>query len=290
MGSRRQLPVDGAFVNNDHCLERIESRQNAVVKRFRALAREAPESSGDVLLDGEHLLQEALAARVPVDVAAFSQRRLDGPPHALADLADKARRSGARVLSAPDDVFAALSPVRQPSGVAAIARVRPADLTTLFRADAEPPLVIVIAGVQDPGNVGAIIRSAAAFGATGIVATDGAANPFGWKALRGGMGGTFRVPVASGVTIAQVLEAAGAAGVTVAAAVPHGGTPLPDARLDGACAIVVGAEGAGVPDAVLGAARVRLTIPMRAPMESLNVATAAALILYEASRQRAERR
>lgn len=278
------------FVNNGNDLERIESRQNAVVKRFRALAREAAGSGGNVLLDGEHLLEEALAAGIPVDVAAFSQRHLDGSPSRLAALAERTRASGARVLSAPDDVFAAVSPVRQPSGVAAIARLASADLASLFTKGVAAPLVLVIAGVQDPGNVGAIVRSAAAFGATGVVSTDGSASPFGWKALRGAMGGTFRVPVASGVSIDSVLAAARAANVGLVAAVPSGGTPLPAARLEGGCAIVVGAEGAGVPDAAIAAASVRLTIPVRARVESLNVATAAALILYEASRQRENRR
>ena len=282
-------PAGGAFVNNDHDLERIESRQHAVVKRFRTLARAAAGSGGDVLLDGEHLLEEALAAGVSVDVAVFSHRNLDGSRSGPA-LAERTRASGARVLSARDDVFAAVSPVRQPSGVAAIARIESADLTSLFGKGGVPPLVLVVAGVQDPGNVGAIIRSAAAFGATGVVSTDGSASPFGWKALRGGMGGTFRVPVASGASIDGVLAEARAANVAVVAAVPAGGTPLPAARLDRGCAIVVGAEGAGVPDAAIAAASVRLTIPVRGPVESLNVATAAALILYEASRQRENRR
>ena len=261
-----------------------------MVKRFRALARDVPGSSGDVLLDGEHLLEEALASGHPIEIAVFSRKRLEGSRTRLAALAERARASGARVAIAADDVFAALSPVRQPSGVAAIARMESADLALVFRGRVERPLVLVIAGVQDPGNVGAIIRSSAAFGATGVVTTTGAASPFGWKALRGAMGGTFRVPVAAGSPIENVVAAAQAAGIAIVAAVPAGGTPLPAARLDGGCAIVVGAEGAGLPDAAIAAATIRLTIPMRAPVDSLNVATAAALILYEASRQREQHR
>jgi TrmH family RNA methyltransferase len=271
-------------------VERIESRQNAVVKRFRALSREGRGADGDVLLDGEHLLEEALASGIPVDVAAFSRSHIAGSDRRFAALADRALASGARVLAASDDVFAALSPVRQPSGVAAIARIQPVELASLFRPGPEPPLVLVIAGVQDPGNVGAIVRSAAAFGASGVVVTDGGASPFGWKALRGAMGGTFRVPVASGVSIENVLGESRGANVDLVAAVPSGGTPLPATRLDAGCAIVLGAEGAGVPDRLIAAAGVHLTIPMRGRVESLNVATAAALILYEASRQRVKRR
>src|SRR4029079_17114261 len=92
--------------------------------------------------------------------------------------------------------MAAMSPVQQPSGVIAIARARPTDVRVVMAAGATLPLVLVLAGLQDPGNVGAIVRTAAAFGASGVVAIEGSANPFGWKALRGAMGGTFRLALA----------------------------------------------------------------------------------------------
>lgn len=266
----------------------IASRQNAVVKRFRAVARAAAADSGEALLDGEHLLVEALGARVPVDIAAFSAGHLNGSAR-LTELAARVTAAGGRVVRVPEDIFAAMSPVRHPSGVVAIARMQAAPLASVFRAGAAPPLALVLAGVQDPGNVGAIIRSAAAFGATAVVATEGCANPYGWKALRGAMGGTFRVPVVPFAAIDDVIAAARTEPVRLVATVPRGGTPLPGAALAGACAIVVGGEGAGLPQAVIAAASERVTIPMRAPVESLNVAIAAALVLYEASRQRAER-
>ncbi len=265
-------------------MERITSRQNPIVKRFRALARTAPTVDGEVLLDGEHLVEEALASQVPLDVAAFSQTHLNGSQQRLAKLARRLTTAGTRIVGVSEEVLAAMSPVREPSGVVAIARIRPATLRSAF--ETARPLLLVLAGVQDPGNVGAIIRAAAAFGATAIVASAGTANPFGWKALRGAMGGTFRLPVVPSAPLDDVIAAGRRAGVPIVATTPRGGTPLPAARLDGGCAIVLGGEGAGIPDAVLAAAAVRLTIPMQAPVESLNVATAAALVLYEAARQR----
>ena len=265
----------------------IASRQNAIVKRFRAAAHASAHASGEALLDGEHLLEEALASRIPVEIAAFCARHLDRSAP-LSELAARVAAAGGRVVRTPHDVFTAMSPVRQPSGVVAIARLRAARLADIFPGTA-PVLALVLAGVQDPGNAGAIVRSAAAFGATAVVATEGSADPFGWKALRGAMGGTFRVPVVPSAAMDDVIAAAREAGVPLVASVPRGGTPLPEASLRGACAIVVGGEGAGLPPSVAAAATERVTIPMRAPVESLNVAIAAALVLYEASRQRAER-
>jgi len=267
-------------------VDAITSRQNAVVKRFRALARTVPIIDGEILLDGEHLVEEALAADVAIDVAAFAQPQLSRSPQ-LRELARRVAAAGSRVAVAPDHVFDAMAPVRQPSGVVAIAR---ANLVTLGAAlQAPKPLVLVVAGVQDPGNVGAIIRSAAAFGATAVVATEGSANPFGWKALRGAMGATFRIPVVAAAALDDVIASAREGKIALVATVPRGGTMLPDARLDDGCAVVVGGEGAGLPDAVIAAARDQITIPTRGRVESLNVAIAAALVLYEASRQRAER-
>jgi TrmH family RNA methyltransferase len=269
-------------------MDRISSRHNAVVKRFRDLARAPRAGAGEaaeVLLDGEHLLQEALASEVPVEIAAFRERELSDGGSAASRIAGDVRRRGGRVLSVADSVLAAMSPVQQPSGVVAIAHARQAAIASVLRGSPQVPIAFALAGVQDPGNVGAVIRSAAAFGAAGVAAVDGTANPFGWKALRGAMGGTFRIPIAASGTTAEVIAAAKAHGMRVAAAVPHGGTPIERAALTEPTVIVLGAEGSGLPTSVLASVQQTLTIPVQA-VESLNVAIAAAIILYEAARQR----
>jgi TrmH family RNA methyltransferase len=134
--------------------------------------------------------------------------------------------------------------------------------------------------------VGAIVRAADAAAATGVIATEGTADPFGWKALRGAMGSTFRVPIAVGHKLTDVLDAARRRGLSIAATVPRGGTPLPRADLRGPIAIILGGEGGGLPREIAESAGERLTIPMRPPVESLNVAVTGALILYAASQQR----
>jgi TrmH family RNA methyltransferase len=194
-----------------------------------------------------------------------------------------------RAILVTDEVLAAISPVQHPSGVVAIGRARATDVGVVFAAcrDNGPhlPLVIVLAGLQDPGNVGAIVRAAAAFGAAGIVAIEGTANPFSWKALRGAMGGTFRLPIAARGTAPDVIASAQQNDVRIVGAMPHGGTPLPRIDFTAPTAVIFGGEGAGVSSAIVAAAQSTVTIPMRAPVESLNVAVAAALILYEAASQ-----
>jgi TrmH family RNA methyltransferase len=267
-------------------MERISSRQNPLVLRVRALARggaRSHEKHDEVVLDGEHLVREALASGVRIEMAAFAEEALAG---ALADVADAVEQAGGRVVAVTPAVLAALSPVRQPSGVVATARLARSDMDAVFNG-APTPLVFVLTDVQDPGNVGAIVRAGEACGVTGIVAAERTADAFGWKALRGAMGSTFRVPVASRVRLEDAAEAARRRGVRLAAAVPRGGEALPGVDLRLPCAILLGGEGNGLPDAIVRAADVRLSIPMRPPVESLNVAVAAALIAYEAARQRA---
>lgn len=265
--------------NSSEPMERIASRQNPLVKRFRELAR-AGAADDEMLLDGQHLVEEALAADLPIEVAAFAEKHAEGR---LVALAARTRRAGARTLAVTDPVLAALSPVQHPSGVVAIARRPGSSVDGVFAK--RPQLVVLLSDVQDPGNVGAIIRAADGCGASGIVAGQGTADPFGWKALRGAMGSTFRLPIAR-QPLGEAIAAARTAGVRVFAAVPRGGTPLPQCDLRSPAAVLLGGEGGGLPSRLLDQADVRLTIPMRPPVESLNVAIAAALILYEASRQR----
>ncbi len=268
-----------AEYNPPEHMERISSRQNPIVKQFRELAGGATDEW--ILLDGEHLVHEALVSGARLELVAFGERQVEGR---LTTLSAQAQAAGARVISVTDQVLAAISPVQQPSGVVAIAhRPTPSVARVLERS---PQLVLMLSGIQDPGNVGAIIRAAEACGATGVITGDGTADPLGWKALRGSMGSTFRLPVAARQPLPEFSARARAAGLRLLATVPRGGTSLPEANLGSPCAILLGGEGAGLSSALVDLADERLTIPMHPPVESLNVAIAAALILYEASRQR----
>jgi len=265
-------------------VERISSRQNATVKRFRALARSrSATTTDDVLLEGEHLVDEALASGLQIDTVAFSETAAAGT---LQDLLRRIEASGRRATIISDAVFDAVTPVKHSAGVVAIARLAP---SSVAEALAHPPqLVLIVDAVQDPGNLGAIIRTAEACAATGVIVSIGSADPFGWKALRGSMGSTLRVPVSTGLSLAEAIASSRRAALRVIAATPRGGTPLPQCDLRHPAAIILGSEGPGIPDALLAAADERITIPMQPPVESLNVAVAAALMLYEAFRQRTD--
>ena len=260
----------------------ISSRHNPFVQQCRDLARRREAASGDVLLDGLHLLSDALAARVPVAAAAAPEAFWDSPVGA--PLAGALAASGALLYAAGPAVLEAASPVKAPTGIVAIARWHPAAVSRVLQA--QPALVVAAVKVQDPGNVGAIVRAADAAGATGAIVTAGSADPYGWKALRGSMGSAFRLPVAAGADAGAVCREARAMGVRVVSASPAGGRDLHDADLTGSVLILVGGEGAGLPEHLRAEADEVLSIPMRAPVESLNVAVAAGVVLYEAHRQR----
>jgi TrmH family RNA methyltransferase len=253
------------------------------VKRYRELARNSPANGleRELLLDGPHLLFEAHQSGVSIESAAFEQDAFNEP--AIRSLAERLLADGADVFIVSRKTLESMSPVRSPAGAVGIARrTLPSLADALASAN---PLVIVAHDVQDPGNVGGIMRTAEAAGATAFVATGSTADPLGWKALRGSMGSALRLPIARG-DVGEVLSALRKAAVVTAALVPRGGRPLFDADFTAPSALILGSEGSGVPDGVIREVDRRVTIPMRPPVESLNVGVAAALVLYEAFRQR----
>lgn len=257
----------------------VDRRRDPLVGRFR----DARDRSTDVLLlDGQHLAAEALAAPLRVEVAAFSARALDDPE--IASLADALGAAGSTLARVSSDVLAAMSPARTPSGVVALAKPPVFEPEAFVRP--APALVLVAVDVQDPGNIGAIVRGADAAGATGVMTAGTSADPFGWKALRGGMGSTFRLPTARMASAAEAVQCLRNLGLRVVATVATNGQPIDAIDLTRPTAILLGSEGAGLAAETVRAADEAATIPMRAPVSSLNVATAAALIVYEAFWQR----
>lgn len=258
----------------------ISSRQHPLVQACRELV--VRHAEGRALVDGEHLVAEAVGARVPLELLLVDAAHLDRSATLHALLAE-ARARGTEVVTAAGTVLDAASPVRSPSRVVAIARIGPAPLE---RALTPPALLLVASGVQDPGNLGAMVRAADAFGATGVVATRGSAWPFGWKALRGAMGSAFRLPIAIADDETGLARTLGSAGLLNVAALPDGGVTPDRVDLCRPVAIWLGAEGQGLAPAAAGTADLRVRIAMREGVDSLNVSTAAAVLLYEARRQR----
>jgi TrmH family RNA methyltransferase len=261
----------------------ISSRQNPIVRTFRALA-DNPDPTGErVLLDGAHLVRDAHAAGAVFELLVVASSKLgSGSEEEL--LIRDLDAAAIEVVIAADPVFAALSPVTSPSGVAAIVR----------RQVTAPPIicghphafVLTAVDVQDPGNVGAVIRAAEAGGVTGAFVAGASASPFSWKALRGSMGSALRLPVIAGMSVDSVMACMSEAGLRMIAAVPRGGDD-PD-RIDwrGQIGLLVGGEGQGLCDEVIARCSARVTIPMAVTVESLNVAVASAILIYAARRQR----
>ena len=226
---------------------------------------------------------EAADAGLIVEKIAIS-----GPPAASEQtVVDRLRQSGALVIEVTGSVLNAVSPVNSPTGVVASAQIPVVSSVSVLTPP--PALVLAAAGLQDPGNAGAIIRAAAAAGATGVVLDELSADPWGWKALRASMGSVFHVPVVRSRALAALIEDWRGSGVRLVATLPRGGVSMYDVDFTMPTALLLGGEGPGLPDELLGAADARVSIPMHGAIESLNAAVAAAVLLYEARRQRGVR-
>lgn len=256
----------------------LTSRANPLYRRLRALRDRGGELC---LLEGPRLVAEALAAGVAVVEAVATPEAEQAP--ASRGVVSALRERGASVHRMSASLVASLSELETSRGLLALAR-RPA--LEEARVFSGTPLVLVADGVQNPGNLGALVRTAEAAGATGAILARGCADPFSWKALRGSMGSAFRLPVARRGDVGREIEALLERGLRVVAAAADGELRYDAADLRGPVAVVVGSEGRGLSPAALERASSRVRIPLAGAVESLNVAAAAALVLFEAARQR----
>src|ERR1700686_1750383 len=276
----------------------ITSRDNPWLKEFRlALRGGLPTESGFVGVEGVRLVEEALRSACPIAAVLFSE---SGERHRerLAPLIDRPEIA-IPILRTTDRLFEGVADTEHPQGVAALVKPRVASFDDLLRTpeSACSPLLVVLAGVQDPGNVGTILRTASAFGATGAVTAasgqSGTASPFSPKALRASAGAALHLPVLPGMSLPILLTQLKIANVrTLASSVrePRDGEPrvLSPWEVDWCelVALLVGNEGAGLPEEAERSPDARIRIPMASGIESLNAPAAAAVLFYEAARQR----
>ena len=255
----------------------VSSRANARVKQLRAAFQgHARLSGGMVAIEGDHLLEEALRSGMVLKSVFVSERRT------VPGIVPR----GVEVLRLTDDVFGSVVETQSPQGVAALMVPPVRALADLFEG-AGAALILIAAGVQDPGNMGTLVRSAEAFGANGVLTTLGTVSAWNQKALRASVGSVFRVPVV-GVTASEIAELKGR-GVRLIAAVGADDFGVVAARemdFTAACAVMIGNEGSGLAAEWMEMCDARVTIPCPGPVESLNAAVAGSLLLYEASRQR----
>lgn len=253
--------------------ERISSRSNARVKALRA-ALAAPGESV-VALEGVHLLEEAARSGIRFETIFVREdqehrlRSFDLDPSAPLLVLSREAFDSAAATSTSQGIAALLPRPR------AAYTPRPGDLTVLA------------AGVQDPGNLGTLIRSAEAFGASAMFLVQGTVDPWNAKCLRASAGSVFRLPLLPWSEEADVFRNVLHTGARLLAAVVRDGTPAPQADLAGTVMLVIGNEGSGIPRDVLSLADARITLPMPGNTESLNAGVAGSILLYEAARQRA---
>lgn len=262
-------------------IQAVTSASNPLIRDVRrAVARGSLTAGGLCVAEGFHLLEEALRSEREVPVAMAAESVAASVARHVAGL------KNTRTVVVADNLFQTLASTETSQGV--IALVQPPEWTIpqLFRGQS---LVVVLDALQDPGNAGAIVRAAEAFGATGVIFLKGTVNPWNPKTLRGSAGSLFRVPLAISLEIPLALAALRQNKVDLYSAMPYTGSARLASEVDFSrrCAIVIGSEGRGV-SRELHAVSTDVAIPTVA-VESLNAAAAASILLYEARRQRALR-
>jgi RNA methyltransferase, TrmH family len=261
-------------------LRRVSSRQNALVKELRkALSQGEPTAEGYLAIEGVRIIEEAIRSGLRFQAVFFGEA---GSAHATRLLPQIG--SQVEILLLPDEVFVSAVSTESPQGVAALVKLRPQKFEDLLESASES-LLVGVAGIQDPGNLGTIIRSAEAFGARAVLLGEKTVSYFNPKTVRGSAGSIFRellIRVKLGESIVRLKQQ----GMRVLATSSHKGKPLHEADFTGTAMIVVGNEGAGVPAEILSLADELVTIPHSPRVESLNAGIAASILLYEAARQR----
>jgi TrmH family RNA methyltransferase len=268
-------------------LRRIEGRHNPLIKQLRlAFSRAELTEGGDCAIEGLRILEEAIRSGLRFSAVFFRESAQERAERLLPQI-------GAQVetLLLPDKLFDSLVPSESPQGVAALVRLKTFSIDDLIERTQVGPM-IGLAGLQDPGNLGTILRSAEAFGCAGIALGEGTVSVHNSKVVRASAGSVFRLPMIHGhgkVAAAKLKDVVGklrSQGVRLLATSSHKGTPLDQADLKSAAAIFFGNEGSGLPRDLMAEMDEVVVIPHSEQVESLNAGVAASIVLYEAARQR----
>jgi len=260
-------------------LRRISSRQNSLVKELRRAFHDGEAApDGSIAIESVRIIEEAIRSGLRFRAVFINESAQARAERLLPQLA-----ANVETLLLPDEIFASAVATENPQGVAALVRLKPHKLDDLFAAS--EPLIVVAAGVQDPGNLGTIIRSAEAFGAAGVMVTAGTVSPFNAKVVRASAGSLFRLPILQ-LDAGKLASLLRDRGLKLLAASSHKGASIEEADLTAAVALIIGNEGAGVPRELLRQADGQVAIPHGDKVDSLNAGVAASILLYEASRQR----
>ena len=267
------------MLRQGNAARQIASRHHPLIKRIRAMVRSGHLlHENEILLETPNLIEDAIRSGVTVTTVLTRAEASPGVRELM-----KTIPASTNSYEIEPKLFPELSSTETNPGIVALAKAPAWHEQDLFAEN--QTLIIVIAGIQDPGNLGTILRAAEAFGASGVLATKGTVSPYNAKAIRAAAGTLFRLPMLSNLSARQILLLLRREKFTLLASVARGGTSLAEIDLAKPVALAVGSEGAGLPRE-LEQAGWRVSIPMTRHIESLNVATAASILLYEIARQR----
>jgi TrmH family RNA methyltransferase len=267
-----------------HRLRRIQGHHNALVKQLRhAFSHAERTEEGDSAIEGMRIIEEAIRSGLRFRAIFFCDSSQDRAARLLPQI-------GAHVetLLLPDKLFDSAVPSETPQGVAALVRLKEFSLEDVLERTQIGP-ILVLAALQDPGNVGTILRSAEAFGCAGVVLGEGTVSLFNSKVIRASAGSAFRLPIVvskSSGSLDELLVKLHAHRVRLIATSSHKGTPLDQGNLTGPIAVFVGGEGSGLPRTLITKMDETVAIPHASQVESLNAGVAGSIVLYEAARQR----
>jgi len=259
----------------------ITSRDNSLLRQARAVRDGKVRDL--IFVEGLRLCEEALRSGLSIDAVIFSEQLAE--KQKAGAIIDEIRRASQRVGSVSEKLLESISYTKTPQGIVLLAQ-RPDSSQNVLNSTDEAPLLIVMHQLNNPVNVGAIIRTAEAAGATGAIATANTADPLSPKSLRGAMGSAFRLPIWSGPSYADVIQFCRERNIETVCADAASDKLFTNLDWSTGHALIVGPESTGLSRDEIQAADVSVQIPMQGLVESLNVSVAAGILLYEAARQR----
>lgn len=264
---------------------KITSRDNSLLRRARAVRDGKADDA--IFVEGLRLCEEALASDLSIEAVIYSEELAH--KDRAAGLIEKLVESATKSASVSEKLLASISYMKAPQGIVVLA-ARPPDDEKVFTArQPASPLLVVLHEINNPVNVGAVLRTAEAAGVTGVIATANTADPFSPRALRGAMGSAFRVPIWNGPAFTDAINWCRSRKIQIVGAAADGSKLYTGVDWRDSSALIVGRESTGLSTVEIELADNVVRIPMQGAAESLNVAVATGVILYEAARQRAQK-
>lgn len=264
----------------------ISSLTNPKVKYASSVIKGKSGSKNEVVIEGLHLLEESLnahkARRCVLKQVFYSKKLMDlkGGGQLLRKIND----SAVPAEEVTDKVIGHLTDVGTPQGIIGLVAINASDLGELF--EQSEPVILILDGIQDPGNIGTIIRTADAFGISGIIMTKNTVNPYSPKVIRSTAGSIFNVRITSSDFPENIYAALKRRGIKIVATTPDAGSSIIESDLSPPLAVIIGSESRGISDESAKASDEKISIPMVGKSESLNAAVSASVVLYEVMRQR----